>query len=264
MAEIEVLGLRTSFERRGTGPPLVLLHGILQAWQSWSRQIERLDTDFDVIVPDLPGCGQSADPPESYRTPDYGRWLAAFLDALDIAPAHVGGVSWGGMLAIELYRQRPDLVRSLILAGTYAGWKGSLPPEMVADRLSQCLRESDQAASDFVPGWMPGLLTPDAPAGLRDEVAAIMGEFHPTGYRTMAHSVAESDLRDVLPGVRVPTLLIWGEEDRRSSVSIAHAFHDAIPRSILVLIGHSGHLSNAETPEPFCQAIRDFAATVDR
>jgi pimeloyl-ACP methyl ester carboxylesterase len=260
MAEIEILGLRTAYERRGKGQPLILLHGILQEWRSWGRQLDDLSANFDVIVPDLPGCGQSGAPPESYRTPDYGRWLAGFIDALGIAPAHVGGLSWGGMLALELYRQRPDLVRSLILAGTYAGWKGSLPPEMVADRLSQCLRESEMAASDFIPGWMPGLLTPDAPPSLRDEATALMSGFHPSGYRTMAHSVAEADLRDVLPAITVPTLLIWGEDDRRSSVSIARSFHDAVPNSTLVLIPRSGHLSNAETPDAFNQAIRDFLA----
>jgi len=260
MPDLLVHGLRTFYERRGAGQPLVLLHGILVDWRSWERQVDGLRHDFDVIVPDLPGCGGSDDPPESYRTSDYGGWLVALLEALGSGPAHVGGLSWGGMLAIEICRQRPDLVRSLILTGTYAGWKGSLPPETVDARLNQCLLESEMAAADFVPGWLPGLLTPDAPSSLRDEVAAMMAGFHPSGYRTMAHSVAETDLRDVLPKIEVPTLLIWGEEDRRSSVSIANAFHDAIPDSTLVLIPKSGHLSSIETPGQFNSAIRDFLA----
>jgi pimeloyl-ACP methyl ester carboxylesterase len=259
MPELNIDGLPTSYIRQGRGNTLILLHGILQDWRSWSRQINDLSADFDVIVPDLPGCGHSGDPPESYRTQDYGRWLAAFLESMGSGPAHVCGLSWGGMLAIELYRQRPDLVRSLILTGAYAGWKGSLPPETVAERLDQCLLESEMPASNFVPGWLAGLLTPDAPPLLREEVMAMMAGFHPSGYRTMAQSVAESDLRDVLPAIKVPTLLIWGEEDRRSAVAIAKAFHDAVPDSTLVLTPRSGHLSNIETPDAFNQAIRDFA-----
>jgi pimeloyl-ACP methyl ester carboxylesterase len=260
MPNIVVNGLRTYYERGGLGEPLVLLHGILHDSRGWSSQLEALSNDFDVIVPDLPGCGQSDDPPESHRTPDYGRWLTAFVEALATGPAHVCGLSWGGMLAIELYRQRPDMVASLILADTYAGWKGSLPPATVSQRLQQCLAESEMAAADFIPGWMPGLLTDAASTSMRAEVATIMSDFHPAGYRTMARCVAESDLTSVLPMINVPTLLIWGAEDRRSPASIANAFHATIPHSTLALIPDSGHLSNIETTDAFNQAIRDFVA----
>ena len=259
MPSITVNGLETAYERRGKGVPLVLLHGILQDSRSWHRQLDALSDAFDVIVPDLPGCGQSADPPDRYRFPEYGRWLAEFLTALGIAGAHVGGLSWGGILALELYSQHPDLVRSLVLADTYAGWKGSLPAETVQERLDQCLRESEMAASEFIPTWLPGLLTPEAPRSLRDEVAELMTDFHPAGYRTMAISVAEADLRDVLSTVRVPVLLIWGTEDRRSPLSVAWAFRDAIPEARLVEIPGSGHLTNIEAPDVFNAAVRSFA-----
>ena len=70
-------------------------------------------------------------------------------------------------------------------------------------------------ASEFVPKWIPGLLSDAASDELRVELAAIMSDFHPVGYRLMIQT-ADSDTRDLLPTIRVPTLLVWGEEDRRA------------------------------------------------
>ena len=110
----------------------------------------------------------------------------------------------------------------------------------------------------FVPGWIPGLLTDRASAAMVDEVVAIMSEFHPVGYRTMAHALAEADLRDVLPTIGVPTLLLYGDEDRRSPVRVAEELHANIPGSELVVMPGVGHLSNVEAADRFNAEVRDF------
>jgi pimeloyl-ACP methyl ester carboxylesterase len=262
MDQIEVAGLRIAFERTGNGPPIVLLHGILQDSQAWRRQLDGLSDEFTVVAWDAPGCGRSSDPPETFRLPEYADCLAAFVAALGLGRPHVLGLSWGGGLALELYRQHPTVPATLLLTGAYAGWAGSLPAEVVSQRLRQALREADLPPDRFIPGWIPGLLTDAAPKAMVDEVMAVMSRFHPSGYRVMAQAFAEADLRDVLPRVDVPTLLLYGEADRRSPLAVAKDLHATIPASTLVVLPGVGHLCSVEAAEPFNSAVRRFLRSV--
>jgi pimeloyl-ACP methyl ester carboxylesterase len=258
MDHVEVEDFRIAYRRAGTGPPLVLLHGILQDSRAWQRQIDALSDEFTVVAWDAPGCGQSSDPPETFRLPDFADCLAAFVDALGLARPHVLGLSLGGALALELYRRHRRIPRTLVLAGAYAGWAGSLPVELVGQRLQQAIREADLPPDQFVPGWLPGLLTDSAPAEMVDEVVALMSEFHPVGYRTMAHGMAESDLREVLPLIAVPTLLLYGDVDRRSPLLVGQDLHARIPGSVLRVLRATGHLSNVEAADRFNAEVRRF------
>jgi pimeloyl-ACP methyl ester carboxylesterase len=262
MDQIEVAGLRIAFERAGNGPPLVLLHGILQDSQAWRRQLDDLSDEFTLVAWDAPGCGRSSDPPETFRLPEYADCLAAFVAALGLGRPHVLGLSWGGGLALELYRRHPTVPATLVLAAAYAGWAGSLPAEVVEDRLQQALREADLPPDRFVPGWLPGLLTDAASQEMVDDVVAVMDRFHPAGYRAMARAFAEADLRDVLPGVDVPTLLLYGEADRRSPLPVATDLHATIPASTLVVLPGVGHLCNIEAAETFNSEVRRFLRSV--
>lgn len=258
MKQIDVVGLSVAFERSGEGPPVVLLHGLLSDSRSWRPQLESLSIDFTVVAWDAPGCGGSSDPPESFRMPDYADSLAVFIEALGLGRPHVIGLSFGAALALELYRRHPALPATLVLASAYAGWAGSLPAAVVAERLEGCLREAELPPEQFVPGWIPGLLTDRAPAEMIDEVVAIMSEFHPVGFRAMAHALAEADLREVLPNIDVPTLLLYGDEDRRSPIPVAEELHSRIRGSSLVVMPEVGHLSNVEAADRFSAEVRDF------
>ena len=206
MNHIEVEGLRIAYERAGEGPPLLLLHGGLSDSREWRRQLEELSDEFTVVAWDAPGCGQSSDPPETFRLPEYAGCLAAFVDALGLERPHLLGLSFGAGLALEFYRYHPTFPRTLILASAYAGWTGSLPADVVEQRLQQVLREADLPPDQVVPGYIPGLFTASAPAELIDEMVAIMSEFHPAGVRAMTRAFAEADLRDVLPRINVHCL----------------------------------------------------------
>jgi pimeloyl-ACP methyl ester carboxylesterase len=264
MRSVEVEGLRIAYERAGEGPALVLLHGALGDSRMWRSQIDELSADFTVVAWDAPGCGQSSDPPEGFRLPDYADCLAAFIDAVGLEHPHVLGLSWGGGLALQLYGRKPALARTLVLAAAYAGWAGSLSADVVAARLAACLREAELPPSQFIPGWIPGLLTDTAPRALVDDVVAIMSEFHPVGYRVMIQAFAEADLRYVLPSIDVPTLLLYGDADRRSPLSVAHELHAKIPRSKLAILRGIGHLSNMEAASQFNDEVRLFLRSSDK
>ncbi len=117
MDQIEVKGLRIVYQRVGEGPPLVLLHGAFgfDSW-AWRRQLDALSDEFTVVAWDMPGCGQSSDPPEGFRSPDYVDCLAAFIKALGLERPHVLGLSFGSQFALDLYRRHPSIPRTLILA----------------------------------------------------------------------------------------------------------------------------------------------------
>lgn len=256
---ISVEGGTIAFERVGEGPPLVLLHGGLSDHREWRMQIDDLSDRFTVVAWDTPGCGGSTDPPEPFRMPDYAARLAGFIETLGLDRPHVLGLSWGSTLALELYRRRPDLPRTLILTAAYAGWAGSLPAASVADRLASSLHDLEtKAPEDFVRTWVPSLFTDRASHQVIEDYVGVMAGFRPRGVRQMLLAMAEADLSDVLPTIEVPTLLLYGEEDARSPLPVAEAMHRAIPRSELVVLPTVGHMSNLEAPDRFNRAVRDF------
>jgi pimeloyl-ACP methyl ester carboxylesterase len=233
--------------------------------RSWRRQVEGLADEFTVFAWDAPGCGRSSEPPETWRMPDYADCLAGWLDVVGVEHPHIVGLSWGTSVALEHYRRHPGAAASLVLASAYAGWAGSLPPEEVAQRLESVVAAADLPPEAFLQGW-PGLLTSAVPAEVVDELVSIWSEntgtIHPAGYRAMAHSMAEADLRDVLPAIRVRTLLLYGELDERSPLRVAADLHARIPSAQLVVIPGVGHMCNAEAPDEFNAHVRTFIRSV--
>ena len=258
MLRVIVDGLEVAYRRAGFGRPLILLHGFTQDSRVWRPQLAALADAWTVLAWDAPGAGESDDPPEGYGLANWADCLARFMDEAGIDSATIGGVSWGGLLAQELCARHPARVDSLVLVDTYAGWTGSLGASIANERLTAAERDSALPPAEFVPRYLAGMLGPGAPAAIRDELATIMADTHPRGFRLMAAALAHADTRDLLPRIAVPTLLVWGDADVRSPIAIAHEFHASIPGSTLVVLPGAGHVSNLEHPDAFNTAIREF------
>ena len=169
-------GLEIAYERVGAGPPLVLVHGAAGDCRLWQPQLGALADAFTVVAWDEPGAGGSADLPTGFGLADYAHCLAGLIEALDLGPSHLAGLSWGGTVVQELYRHRPELVATLILAGSYAGWKGSLPQEEVDARVAGLRQMLKAPAGEFDP-TLPGLFA--EPAGPVRSAARRGGCRHP-------------------------------------------------------------------------------------
>lgn len=260
VSSVRIGDLDVAFRRVGDGPPLVLLHGGICDGRVWRHQLDDLADEFTLVAWDAPGCGASSDAPEWYRLPEYADVLQGLVDALELGRPHLLGHSWGSGLALELFRRHPSTPASLILAGGYAGWAGSLDPEEVEVRLQKALEVADQLPGGFDPRSVPGLFTDTMPTDHRDAMIDIMSEIRPTGTRVMAHAFAEADLRDVLPDIDVPTLLLYGDADTRSSLDVARSLHASIPTSTLVVLEGLGHEAFAEDPSVFDHHVRSFLA----
>jgi pimeloyl-ACP methyl ester carboxylesterase len=260
---VQANGLKIAFERAGVGPPLVFAHGAASDSRLWRPQLVALADEFTVVAWDEPGAGRSADVPAGFGLADYADCLAALIEALEFGAVHLAGLSWGGTVVQELYRHHPGSVATLIFVDTYAGWKGSLPEEELRARIAHYRKTFAAPAEEFDP-TLPGLLGGDPPAeavALLEEMAA---DVRPESMKTQLSVMAEADQRDLLPGIAVPTLLIWGEQDARSPLSVARQFEQAIPDTKLVMIPDAGHVSNLEQPERFNQAVRDFCRANSR
>lgn len=250
-------GLEIAYQRAGLGPPLVFVHGAAGDSRIWQPQLDALTDEFTVVAWDEPGAGRSSDVPADFRLADYAHCLAALIEALALGAAHVAGLSWGGTLVLELYRHRPDLVATLILVDTYAGWSGSLPEEEVRARVAGARQMLAAPADEFDP-TLPGLFAGDPPARFASLLEEIAAGVRPTSLKKQLFLMADTDQRDLLPRITAPTLLIWGEADARSPLSVAHQFEATIPDARLVVIPEAGHVSNLERPEQFNQAVRAF------
>lgn len=260
MPNATINDFRIHYERGGTGPLLVLLHGIGSNARSWQHQLQGLADEYDVVAWDMRGYGTSSDPVVQYTMADVASDLAGLLDHLGFEKGHIGGLSMGGVVAQEFYRRYPGRVRSLILADTNAG-QGALAEEERQRRLDQRLNGAAEPAG-LARQRTPALLSAEAPPEVVAEAESVMAEIHPEGYRCAARAFAESDERDVLPLIDVPALVIWGECDTVCPRADADYLVENIKGAQFELIPGAGHLSNQENPGAFNDAVRRFLAGV--
>jgi pimeloyl-ACP methyl ester carboxylesterase len=224
----------------------------------WRPQLDALSDEFTVIAWDAPGCGGSFDPPSDFGSEGYADSLARFVREQNIERPHVLGLSFGTIVALELFRRHPAVPRSLVLASAYAGWAGSLPAEVVEARRNGWLEDANRPAEEVAAALSDTLFTDSVPASSRVELMAMTFDFRPAGLRAVANASADADLRDVLPRIDVPTLLLYGDADKRSPVSIGEELHAAIPDAKLVVLPGIGHMVNLEVPERFNEEVRSF------
>lgn len=261
--ELVIDGLRVAYREQGAGVPLVLLHGWPLDGREWWRQLDELSDEFHVVAWDAPGAGRSSDPSGTATLEDWAGWLAAFIDRLGLAPAHVAGLSYGGGLALELFRSHPKTVRSLVLMSAYAGWAGSLPPAEVRRRVELTRRNTRQPPSEWVPALVDTLLPTRADPALVDELTVMLSASHPDATWTVLRDFGQVDLRPMLAQVDVPALLVYGELDVRTSTQVRESLRDAIPGAELVVIPGVGHMVDLQAPRRCNAALRSFLRRVD-
>jgi pimeloyl-ACP methyl ester carboxylesterase len=239
----------------------VLLHGAMADSRDWHLQLAALADAFTVVAWDAPGSGGSFDPPDDFGLEGYADSLAAFIARLGLDTPHVMGLSFGSALALELFRRHPALVRSLVLLSAYAGWAGSLGREEAERR-----RRWGQSVADLPPRQVAAdfaatLFTQEVPAKIVQAYTEVMKDFRPEGVRAMANALADADLREVLPSIDVPTLLVHGDADQRAPLEVAEELHARIPGSTLVVIPGPGHMVTLEAPELVNDEVRRFLGT---
>ncbi|WP_308283061.1 alpha/beta fold hydrolase [Pseudonocardia nigra] len=242
----------------GAGAPVLLLHGIGGAAEAFTPQLTGLADRHRVIAWDAPGYGGSADPLPSADLDHYADEALRVLRALDAEPAHVVGVSWGGVIATRLALRHPGAVRSLTLADSSRG-----SGRTAAGRRGMARRVEDLAALGpraFAHLRGPALV---APGGDPAPVLATMSRVRLPGYTAAAASMAATDHSGNLGRIDVPTLVLVGEHDTVTGVAESRALAAGIPGARFALVPAAGHAANQEQPERFDAALGAFLADVD-
>ncbi|MFD5078806.1 alpha/beta fold hydrolase [Streptomyces sp. NPDC058371] len=253
-----------AYEDKGTEAsrvPLVLIHGHPFDRTMWVPQIAAFSPARRVIAPDLRGYGASPVVPGSTPLAAFAEDIAGLLDGLGVGEFVLGGLSMGGQIVMECYRQFPDRIRGLVLADTFPAAEtpeGRKARNDMADRL---LREGMRGYADEV---LHKMVAPYADAEVAAHVHRMMTAAPPEGAAAALRGRAERpDYRELLTRVTVPALVVVGADDTYTSVRDAEAMHAALPDSTLRVIESSAHLPNLERPAEFNRALSAFLARVD-
>lgn len=247
----------------GEGPALVLLHAFPCDGRMWRPQAEVLaDSGWRVIVPDLPGFGQShllPDPPSLDPVADAVRDV---LVDRDLSRAVLGGVSLGGYVAMALLRRAPGLAAGVILCDTKATADGD-EARANRERLAALVEASpDECGRILEQSVLPGLLGDTTRATRPAVVDRVRGWLQEADAATVAWyqraMAVRPDSRPDLAEAGVPGLVVWGEEDALSSRAEQDLMVQALGEASLAVVPQAGHLANVEDPESVTRAMRPF------
>jgi len=266
MTAIEVGGLRWEVRTRGTGEPLLLLHGFTGRGSGWGAHATAFARSHRLVLVDLPGHGRSGipDDPERASIEHSADDLAAILRRLSASPAHVIGYSLGARIALRLAVAHPRSVRGLVLESPSAG---------IADRVARVERSAaDDARATrlerdgieaFVAEWErePVFASQAAmPAAWRARLRAARLRNRPAGLAASLRGAGQGamdPLRDRLPGITAPTLVIAGALDP-AGCARATDIAARIPGARLAIVEGAGHTPHLETPRIFRTLATDF------
>ena len=246
----------------GAGTPLVLLHAFPLDGRMWAPQVEALAGSYQVIVPDLRGFGAARDQAAEEAGMDLlADDLLRLLDDRGLDRVVLGGLSLGGYVALAFLRHHADRVSGLVLLDTKATADGD---QARGDRLKMAERVLAEG-NDFVPEVMlPKLLgetTREHRPEVVSEVAALIREQTPQAIAGAQRGMAaRAATTDVLASVKVPTLVVTGEEDALTGPEVGRDLAAGIPGARFLLVEEAGHLVNVEQPEIVNEALLDFLA----
>jgi 3-oxoadipate enol-lactonase/4-carboxymuconolactone decarboxylase len=234
-------------------PPLVLLHSLGTSLDVWDEQAAELARSFRVIRPDLRGHGLSGATRGDYSIAMLAEDVAALLDALKVERAHIGGISIGGMIAQAFAAAHPERTASLILCDTAMIIPSA---ESWNERIAAVRGPGIGAIADAVMArWVtPGFLASPAAQGLRTMLLRTTVD----GYAGCAAAIRDADLARSTAELRVPALVLVGDQDQSTPVASAQALRDAIPGAGLIVIGNAAHIPTFEKPVEITSAIREF------
>ncbi len=254
-----VANTRLYYEIGGEGPTVVLLHPVGLDSSCWSLQVEALIPGFRVVRPDFRGHGRSDVTPPPYTLGGLAADVHVLLQQLQQTPAHVIGLSLGGMVAQVLALEHPEDVRSLVLADT----NSTLPPEArraMIERGEVAIRGGMASVleSTLTRWFTPAFLGSEVVARCRERLLADDVQGWAGGWQAI--SGVDTDPR--LGEIRVPTLVMVGELDVSAPVTRARALAERIPGATLQVVPGAPHMAPLERPELFNPPLVDFLRRV--
>jgi 3-oxoadipate enol-lactonase len=252
---LELPGARLYYEAAGAGPSLVFLHGVGSSAQTWDGQLRAFAGRFRCLAPDMRGYARSTvDDAATISMTRFALDVAALIEAENGA-AHICGLSMGGIVAQHLWRARPELVRSLVLADTWANH-----PTAAAGQTGRLRAIDEGSMPDLAAARMPAVYGPAASPELVRRGIDVFASLDKSAYRAASADLWVQDVRDIATSITVPALVVVGEYDSITPPPLSQELAALIPGARLTVVPNAGHLTNEENQEAFDAALDGFLA----
>jgi len=236
-------GLKINYIEKGSGKELLLLHGWGSNIKLFQHIIDCMEKTHRVIALDMPGFGESDEPPISWNLDDYVNFVIAFAKEMNCRELVLLGHSFGGRIIIKM-ANRTDLpfsISKIVLTGS----AGILPPKTLKKRLKVLIYKTGKTVLALPP---VKALFPDALEQLQKRSGSSDYRNATPVMRETLVKVVNEDLKPLLSTINYPTLLIWGDEDTVTPISDAKCMEELIPDAGLVIVKGGSHYAFVEQP----------------
>ena len=250
-----------TLHRTGEGPPVLLLHPLGVDRSFWDDVVPAL-SGSEVLTYDFPGHGETPAPEQPYGIADLAAQARELLTEAGVGPVDLVGVSLGGLVALQLAADTPDLVRRLVVVDAVAVYPEPMR-QMWRDRAGRAPAEGMEPFVDPTLGlWFTADLLADG-GPVVEGARATLQAADPRGYGRACHALAEADVTGALDRIAAPTLLICGEDDAPPFTAAATELAGRLPGGRVVWLAPARHAGVLEQPEQFRTALVEFL-TADR
>jgi pimeloyl-ACP methyl ester carboxylesterase len=251
--KVNVNGIQMAYTRKGSGKPLVLVHGYPLDHTIWGELLPLLENSFDLILPDLRGFGQSEVVESQYKISDMAEDIAGLLDQLGIEKAAIAGHSMGGYVSLAFARAYPERVLGLGLAASQAP---ADPPERKQGRYDAAAEIMKSGVGPVAESMTPKL-TPDE--RVQVFVRGLIAKQQPAGLAGALKAMAErDDSTAALSGFKFPVAIVHGEMDELIPVQRAQETKAAIPHAALMILSGVGHMPMLENPKATATTLKNL------
>lgn len=250
-----------AYDDVGSGFPIVFIHGHPFNRGMWSPQLDFFRSEYRVIAPDLRGYGDCPYRAEKTLLSTFAQDIVALLDRLDVGRFVLCGLSMGGQIVLECYRQFPERIAGLVLADTFATLDTPGRRQLRLDTADRLIAEGMKRYSAQE---LPKMIAPHHVQTMPEVAAHVLSMMEttpPEGAAAALRGRAERmDYTPLLKRIHVPTLIIVGDQDAYTPVPDARFMHERIAGSELVVVDDAGHMPNLEQPAAFNSALSKFLA----
>jgi 3-oxoadipate enol-lactonase len=259
MPNIHINNIKIHYEHKGSGDPILFLHGLGSCGADWLFQIPVFSKKYHVFTPDLRGHGKS-EKKGPYSITQAASDMKEFIEKLKIGPVHLVGLSYGSFVALQLALTSPHLVKSLTLAGTTSNTHNANPWKMWLRRF--LLTFSSMQTVGKVVSWS---LFPDIKQEALRKVCSSRIASNPKSiYRALFHDILHFNVEKELIACKSPLLLICGAKDTLLPVSHAAKIKAHIPHALLEILPEARHASPLDSPEEFNTLLQSFLLSQQR
>jgi len=261
--KIKANGIEINYEIEGNGPWLTMSHSLACNLHMWDPQMAVLTKKFKVLRYDTRGHGQSSAPAGEYTLEQLANDVKGLLDGLKIKQTHWAGLSMGGMIGQAFALKYPGVFQSMVLADTAS----RRPPEaakMWGDRIKTAREHGMEAlVESTLARWFTEPYRKAQPAVMK-RIGDDIRNTPMAGFIGCCHAISRLDYLDRLKEIKVPALIMVGEEDHGTPPEAARSIQQNLPGSELKIIPSAAHLSNIEQADEFNRTMMGFFGRVAR